>query len=974
MQVPIKNNLKKVKNIMKLPGAYYSYKTHKGTTDDAIKYDSLKNLYPLLKKQAGYYAELSQLAFNQQKWKEALHYINKAIDHETKEQQHLFYKHKAFIFEQLNNKDQFIKWLEEYLKFHPQDSQSLLKLAQTHLKLHNTKTAVSYLSQYLTQHPNDYDLNLEIAHYYLKLKQYNEAIQHANHYLKRFTANSDALLLIIDAYKKNKQYNKAVPYIKTYLASHPTDVVKSYQLAVHLEQQNDYQEAVEYYKHTIHNNVDQYSSRELATINYELGLIQLKLNDTNAANHHFNEAVYLSDNDKAHIWGVGVIHEQHKHWQLAIDAFIKQLDLLPDDANLIYEIGLLYRKLKQPQNAIHYFEQALQRDKVLSPWHYNLAVSYEDIGDFKNAERWFESAIDRQQTHRPGNYRKLARIYNKLGKYDQALASYNEAELFSMPSNMGKATYDKNIKKLSIRYGISYNHYNVDDKMVFYESLSGARVMCNPAGVFDYVLEHKDFEDFTHVWVVNNFNNIPKMLRNKDNIIFVKRNSDAYFKYISTAKYLICNSTFSDFITRKPEQKYLQTTHGVFYKTVGRDSAGTQLGVAGSTRNLLQATHILSPNDFMVGKQKSAYSIEGIYAGEMAKAGYPRIDVTLNASAELQEYMKNHINNLDKTKKIVLYAPTWRGENKKGNSFDTDKLVHDLSQLAKLDANILFRGHTITQGLLKNIKLPENIILPPNDIATNELLNITDVIISDYSSVFFDFIPTERPIVHYIYDIDDYVASRGLNLSTDELPGFIAKNTEQLVKAVQRGLDDPTPSSQYLAAKDKFCPLDHGHSGEAVAKWFFYGDTSQVEIIKESNYQQHDLYLGGTFSDSTVLPQFVNDVNNNIANHHSVSVMLKKQVAEDTEKFKYMQQLDDSVNFLAHAGPMPMTLKEMMAITDLSKDEVYHNASMKQARQTAYEREARRLFGDSTFDYVENLEQTSPYWQGITEIMTNRNK
>ena len=68
-------------------------------------------------------------------------------------------------------------------------------------------------------------------------------------------------------------------------------------MAVHLEQQNDYQEAVEYYKHTIHNNVDQYSSRELANINYELGLIQLKLNDTNAANHHFNEAVYLSDND-----------------------------------------------------------------------------------------------------------------------------------------------------------------------------------------------------------------------------------------------------------------------------------------------------------------------------------------------------------------------------------------------------------------------------------------------------------------------------------------------------------------------------------------------------------------------------------------------------------------------------------------------------------------------------------------------------
>lgn len=120
MQVPIQNNLKKVKNIMKLPGAYYSYKTHKGPTDDAAKYDSLKNLYPLLKKQASYYAELSQLAFNQQKWKEALHYINKAINQETKEQQYLFYKQKAFIFEQLNNNEQLIKCLEDYLKYSPQ--------------------------------------------------------------------------------------------------------------------------------------------------------------------------------------------------------------------------------------------------------------------------------------------------------------------------------------------------------------------------------------------------------------------------------------------------------------------------------------------------------------------------------------------------------------------------------------------------------------------------------------------------------------------------------------------------------------------------------------------------------------------------------------------------------------------------------------------------------------------------------------
>ena len=55
---------------------------------------------------------------------------------------------------------------------------------------------------------------------------------------------------------------------------------------------------------------------------------------------------------------------------------------------------------------------------------------------------------------------------------------------------------------------------------------------------------------------------------------------------------------------------------------------------------------------------------------------------------------------------------------------------------------------------------------------------VVDILISDYSSVFFDFIPTEKPIIHYVYDIEEYTAIRGLNLTKDELPGYIAENIE----------------------------------------------------------------------------------------------------------------------------------------------------------------------------------------------------
>ncbi|MBO1919966.1 CDP-glycerol glycerophosphotransferase family protein [Staphylococcus xylosus] len=96
---------------------------------------------------------------------------------------------------------------------------------------------------------------------------------------------------------------------------------------------------------------------------------------------------------------------------------------------------------------------------------------------------------------------------------------------------------------------------------------------------------------------------------------------------------------------------------------------------------MLQATHIIAPNQFMVDKQKSAYSIGGIHVGEVAKVGYPRIDTTLNTTeAQGTELKRMNIGN---DKRIVLYAPTWRGETKESNGFDIDKLIYDLKNYLK---------------------------------------------------------------------------------------------------------------------------------------------------------------------------------------------------------------------------------------------------------------------------------------------------
>src|SRR5699024_10293404 len=159
------------------------------------------------------------------------------------------------------------------------------------------------------------------------------------------------------------------------------------------------------------------------------------------------------------------------------------------------------------------------------------------------------------------------------------------------------------------------------------------------------------------------------------------------------------------------------------------------------------------------------------------------------------------------------------------------------------DANVIFRGHTVTNSLLKDVTFPENIILPTPDIQTNEILSIADVLISDYSSVFFDFIPTERPIVHYLYVVVEYTKERGINQTEDEETGTIVKNSNQLDESVKNSLVQTEPSGHYLTAKNRICTYDDGNSSESVERWFLYRDSTVIDLVDSDRESKSNLSL-----------------------------------------------------------------------------------------------------------------------------------
>ena len=817
------------------------------------------------------------------------------------------------------------------LDSHPSEEYYLCK-ADSLIHLGESAKAISSLNEYLSAKPDDAEVWLKLAKEHNKLREWKEAANSFESYLKLKPKDSKASFQLAECYRKLKDNKLAAA---------------------------NYRQATENLDHKC-------DGQSLAVSYYRLGLMQHEDNNTEQDFTYFNKAINLDRELKSKRFGIGVFHEHYKQWEYAVEAYKNKLLQDDKDAELHFKLAsILEKKLYIPEQARNYYEKALELDKVQSPWHFALANCYEQLKDYQNAAKWYESAISRQKTHRPGNYRRLGYVLDQLGRTEESLAAYKEAELFSKPSIIDQRFYKKNITKDSVRYAISYEHYPINDKMVFYESLGGTRMMDSPFAIFDYIVNDNDFKDYIHVWVVNSFQVIPDELRSMNNIIFVKKNSDAYFKYIVSAKYLICNSTFEPYVVRKPDQLYLQTSHGIFYKTVGRDSAANPVGVAGSTRNLLQATHIIVPNEYMAEKQPVSYSIKGINYGEIARIGYPRIDITLNITDDAQHQIASELG-IEPSKKIVLYVPTWRG-TKANTKFDSTKLIQDLKMLAQLDVNVIFRGHPISNGLLKEVRLPENIIVPPPEILTNELLGMADIVISDYSSVFFDFLVTERPIIHYLYDLDVYTKERGLNLSEDELPGSVAKTSQQLVDAVADKLQNDKPSSHYLAVKNRFCPYDDGRSTERVVKWFFYGDNHDINFVNDVKPAKSYLYLGGVLSDKPGIPDLVNKLNHLKRNDSIVSIMLKKGLSKDKDKLRMVAELNSDINLIAHDKNMPTTLEEAAAINYFQSEGKFINTRMEAAFRQSFKREARRLFGGSQFDQVFNYETNSNYWKALRE-------
>lgn len=461
------------------------------------------------------------------------------------------------------------------------------------------------------------------------------------------------------------------------------------------------------------------------------------------------------------------------------------------------------------------YRKFLAEDGTDPALHFQLGVWAEKAGDSEGAVAAYAASAARQSDHNPAVWYSLGRALHSCGHFVEVCEAFANIEILRQPYWVDRKFYTNNIWFQRRANYLEYcEHLSIAEKTVFYESMHGIGVSDNPRAIFLAMLDDPRYAGWTHIWSLENLANIPEELKSLPNVIFVRRESDGFLRYLATAKILINNVTFPDYFVRRPEQIHLNTWHGTPMKALGKDVKDNPIGYGNVTRNFLHCTHLIHPNKFTEDVLLDSYNIRDLFQGISFVTGYPRVAHSLSLSKEEKKKLRQKLH-IPAGKKIILYAPTWRGANisEKGVNKDVD-FIKDVLDVCcqQQDYVVLLREH---QAFERYGKVDFNVLLAPQSFDANEILAISDVLITDYSSIAFDFMIFKRPILFYCHDFEDYATTRGFYITPKELVGSFCTNPQELQTALA-DLETWKPNDQYKAALKKFCSYDDGKATQRV--------------------------------------------------------------------------------------------------------------------------------------------------------------
>ncbi len=320
--------------------------------------------------------------------------------------------------------------------------------------------------------------------------------------------------------------------------------------------------------------------------------------------------------------------------------------------------------------------------------------------------------------------------------------------------------------------GILRIFIKVEDDIILMNSFGGKKYDDSTRVIFEYMKTQEKYKKYKIYWAFHNPDEFEVEGAEK-----IKTDTLHYFVIALKAKYWITNSSIERGLKFKNKNTiYINTWHGSL-KKIGNDA------------NINAFKFKTSKCDIVYAQNK--YDLENmprvcnIPKEKVVLVGYPRDDELFTTTEEEIIKIREKLN-IPKDKKVIMYAPTFREFNRdKDGCFIAPPI--DIEKWREKLSNkyiILFRAHYEVNKIL-GIKTDDFIINVSDYPNLNELLKISDILISDYSSIMLDYSILERPIYSYAYDYDEFEEKRGLYIDLEkELPNGICKTEDELLEKI----------------------------------------------------------------------------------------------------------------------------------------------------------------------------------------------
>lgn len=513
-------------------------------------------------------------------------------------------------------------------------------------------------------------------------------------------------------------------------------------------------------------------------------------------------AIYIKrkHNDSINYPSLTQIKDPNRFYEF-LDAYYDTIGRIPADSDLrnrfdkkyiSYYIRIYAPRLKRSTNEIWRKENFFRMSEIMN------GLNPEVLHSLKGYRKRTIKALIKKNVKRSVRIVTLHLGYKKLKK------------LVKNKRARGKFLYIHSFLKKPMK-----------DNLILFESFFGKNYSDSPKYIYEYLAQNHS-DKYKFIWVIDKKNTKIPYHHKK-----IKRFSIRYYYYIAICGYYVFNGRQPVWAKKRKGNIFLQTWHGTPLKKLVFDMDDVSSATPKYKQQVYSQSrawdYLIAPNPFCSETFRRCFMFEK----KMLETGYPRNDI-LNSPDQNEKALRIRKKlGIPKEKKTILYAPTWRDDEfyAKGQYKFELQLNLDLmkEQLGKEYVLLLRTHYFIADSLdVSSLKGFAYNVSKYDDIS--ELYLISDILITDYSSVFFDYSILKRPMLFFTYDLEKYRdVLRGFYIDIEnEVPGPLLFTTPEVVDAI-KNIDtiNQEYSKKYQKFYQRFCVWEDGQASEKVVKSVF---------------------------------------------------------------------------------------------------------------------------------------------------------